>query len=224
MSERDWMVRGFEGRMRLVNQFGFGRLDKGCEVKRFLECAPGSQHARDFQEIEDPDHVASAGNRDHLDGRKFAAKLNDALKPILVRHQNVHDDQVEGLFPIASERLLAINRLLNLKSGPLQRGVHESSDLILIVNDQHGCHGRTRVSDVGSKNNLNRFPYPIAECKCFVILLHSSPCNRLHRVPRGEGRSFDPGLSDGRHAECSSEQDKIGASEDGYGYGAEGGT
>jgi hypothetical protein len=112
-----------------------GRIQKRLHIEWFLKGSSGSQHFGDIEEIQDADHVTATGNGNHARGRELTAQCHDSFEPVLIGHENVHDDEIRGLGPIPLQALLPVAGFLYVISRLFQGLSDQLADLIFVVND-----------------------------------------------------------------------------------------
>ncbi len=122
-------------RRELVTELRLRRIQKRLHVEWFLKRSSGTKHFGDIEEIQDADHVTATGNGDYARGRELTAQGHNAFEPVLIGHQNVHDDEIRGLGPIPLQALLPVAGFLYIVSRLLQGLSDQLADLIFVVND-----------------------------------------------------------------------------------------
>jgi hypothetical protein len=105
----------------------------------------GSQHFGDVEEIEHTNHVTPASDRDDFHVREFPSQRGGGLQAILIRHENIHNDDVGRRQPIMLKGLFPITGLRGVIAGLLQCLTNQSADLLFVVNDKNRWH-RTSTS------------------------------------------------------------------------------
>ena len=104
----------------LILQLSLDRVEEGLHLKGLLKRVVGTQYFGDVEKIEYADHVTAAGDHNDFYVGEFPPQRESGLQAILIRHENIHNDQVDWGQPILLEGLLPVTCFRNVMAGLFQ--------------------------------------------------------------------------------------------------------